>query len=160
MKNLIKVNCKNCGLCCHFHVNVGKALNYKELSKDYFFSPHLCDILFYKNNSRYSIEKTCKHYLHKKCFIHGEESYYPATCALFPLVLAKDSSKQEQLYIDQNCPQWKEVVKSLENKNNIEELTEAVQQYLEHYPQDIYDVSDYKKSGYKLKKLEIELKNP
>ena len=153
MKNsYIEINCKDCTLCCHHSLFVGKSLSLSELEALFFFNERLCNVFFNRKKNLYYIDKTCTKYSNKECIIHNTNEY-PMICATYPLIFVYNN-KYSYIAIDKICPQWKQTAKAFINNSEIEKkFIILIKKYNKKEKLDAFSLQRMKECGYKLKKL-------
>ena len=124
---------------------INSRIDVDKMQNSFFFSTKLCDIFFEKSDNKYFIDKHCRHYKNNSCSIHGDSSY-PSICALFPYMIARRRGKLG-LFIEKTCPESKFAIIP-ENSEKVELL---IEQYKKRGLLEVYDLSDFQQSGYKLK---------
>jgi len=156
MKNYIDIDCGECKECCHFHLFIGEILSLKEIETLFFFNKKLADTFFKNTDDEYLIDTECINHYNNKCLTHHTKDY-PCICALYPLILAKNIDSKIKIYLDKNCPQWKNILKNLEDVKYINNILQIINFYKIRKQLDIFKYKDLKKCGYRLKPI-MEIK--
>ncbi|MEI7943130.1 MAG: hypothetical protein WCH76_08250, partial [Candidatus Riflemargulisbacteria bacterium] len=117
----LKVDCSNCKQCCNFYFFSGEVMTFDELRKNFFYTENLCNTFFDKTEENYYIGQACRQIKKGKCSIYDSD-HFPFTCAFYPLFLTGTSFDNAQLYIDKNCPQWKNILNQIKEDKNITDI--------------------------------------
>ncbi len=146
----VDVDCGDCEKCCRFSSDLGAKYSYEELPFNC-FPRELCDTLLLKENDKYVISEECRQY-ETGCKLFDKQER-PNFCTLYPLMVAVSNRGRVNVFVDKNCPKWKEIRARYKDKELAFSFFEKIVNAIEEETLSLVFKKDYRQLGYKLKKI-------
>ena len=151
--SFIKINCRDCRLCCQFHSHLRKKINALKAQKVFSWPENMADIFFNKEDDYYNITRFCRWLKNEKCSIHADKNRFPSVCALYPFLIVKNKRNIPMLLLEKSCPNWKTVYYQWKNSKLDELLTSMIRHYHRNKKLFFLPQEDLRKYEYQYKIL-------